>query len=76
MTKSLIAAGWTEDRAQTLRKGNWIVVFDTSSWMILATDTTPRVYDVPVPQSDSANLTQWTVGLIEHLLETHDGGEA
>jgi hypothetical protein len=51
------------------RKGRWRIVFDTNSWMEIGTDTNPRVFDVPIPES---HLEVWTLNLIEHLLATDE----
>jgi hypothetical protein len=67
---ALKAAGWEEVIPfAKFRKGDWIIVFDTSGWMELGTVTTPRVIDVPVPED---RLVGWTLNLINHLLETND----
>ncbi|TQV74232.1 hypothetical protein FKG94_16635 [Exilibacterium tricleocarpae] len=62
--------GWSEKKSKfSFAKGNWNLVFDTSSWIEVGTGTTPRVFDVPVPEK---RLYQWTINLIEHLCKTDD----
>jgi hypothetical protein len=62
--------GWTDSRPLSdYAKGNWSIVFDTSSWMIVSTECNPRVFDVPVP---GQNESRWTVNLIEHLCRMED----
>jgi hypothetical protein len=65
----LTNAGWSEHEPFTYRKGNWIIVFDTSSWLEVGTDKNPRVFDVPVPEDGKA---EWTLSLINHLCKTDD----
>lgn len=68
--EALKAAGWTEVTPFfEYNKGRWRIVFDTSSWMELGTDTNPRVFDVPVPEKA---FVTWTLNLIDHLLKTDD----
>ena len=63
-------SGWTEGpRPATYRKGSWQVVFDTSSWIEVGTDASPRILDVPVPEP---RLHRWCLNLIEHLCATDD----
>lgn len=62
-------AGWVEQRPIVYRKGSWEIFFDTSSWMEIGTEETPRIFDVAVPD---ARLTKWTINLIEHLCATDD----
>ncbi len=73
---SAIAAGFTGIRCvseigyvRAAKKGDWVIVFDTSSWTEVGTINTPRVLDVPVP---GTHLMQWTESLISHLCETTD----
>ncbi|MHA3916504.1 hypothetical protein [Halovulum sp. GXIMD14793] len=62
--------GWVNGKHQyELLKGDWIILFDTSSWIEVGTRTEPRVFDVPVP---AKNLMQWTENLISHLCKTSD----
>lgn len=62
--------GWVDGKHPfELQKGDWIIVFDTSSWIEVGTITTPRVFDVPVPDT---RLMQWTENLISHLCEIND----
>ena len=62
--------GWVEETPNVkYSKGDWMVVFDTSSWMEVGTSKTPRVFDVPAPES---NRAQWTLNLIVHLCQTDD----
>ncbi len=62
-------AGWAEVAPYTLKKENWIVSFDTSSWIEVGTERTPHIFDVPVPENGKA---QWTLNLITHLCKTDD----
>jgi hypothetical protein len=62
-------SGWAEDKPFSFRKANWIVVFDTSSWLEVGTNRHPRIFDVPVPEKGKE---QWTLNLIEHLCKTND----
>ena len=67
---ALKAAGWSENVPFVrFTKGNWSIVFDTSSWMEVGTETNPRVFDVPVPEE---SLVTWTLNLIEHILKADD----
>jgi hypothetical protein len=68
--EKLKAMGWTEVvTKQEYAKGNWKIDFDTSHWMIVSTNTNPRVFDVPAPGYYEA---AWTVNLIEHLCQMED----
>jgi len=62
-------SGWSEHKPFEFRKSNWVIVFDTSSWLEIGTGETPRIFDVPVPDDDKA---KWTLSLIEHLCKTDD----
>ncbi len=62
-------AGWTQIESWEYAKGNWRVLFDTSSWMIVSTGSNPRTSDVHVPGGSEAG---WTVNLIEHLCKIED----
>lgn len=46
------------------RKGEWIILRDTSSWWMIETTSISRVFDFPEPNDHTA---PWTVNLIEHL---------
>ena len=61
--------GWVETQPYKYVKKNWMVVFDTSKWIEVGTNKTPRIFDVPVPNE---NQNQWTLNLIEHLCKTDD----
>jgi hypothetical protein len=61
--------GWQEVRPFEYRKGEWALVFDTSSWLEVGTKSNPRVFDVSVPDDHRAD---WTVNLIEHLCRSED----
>ena len=62
--------GWKEKQSSVeYIKGNWVVIFDTGSWMEIGTIKNPRVFDVPVP--DESKM-QWTLNLIEHLCKTDE----
>jgi|GEM_PF-3024232 len=71
LTQALLKAGWTETKTQawSFEKGDWRVVYDTSSWLEVGTLQTPRIFDVPVPRE---GLETWTVNLIEHLCRSND----
>ena len=71
ITRELISKGWEQKTpdAWELEKGEWRVVFDTSSWMEIGSTKTPRIFDVPVPET---RLVTWTVNLIEHLCRCDD----
>lgn len=62
-------SGWSEFKPACFRKNNWILVFDTSSWIEVGSDNNPRIFDVPVPV---AGKEQWTLKLIEHLCRTDE----
>jgi hypothetical protein len=66
----LKSKGWTEVAYQwEYTKGDWRIWFDTGHWMIVATKSNPRVFDVHAPHDyESA----WTVNLIEHLCRMED----
>jgi len=62
--------GWLEVQdAICYEKGNWVLTFDTSSWIEVGTKNNPRIFDVPVPEG---NRERWTLNLIEHLCKTDD----
>jgi hypothetical protein len=63
--EALEAKGWTANYT----KGGWSIVFDTSSWMIVSTESNPRVFDIHVPGEYES---RWTVNLIEHLCRMED----
>lgn len=69
VVRKLKAKGWTETGLWEYAKGEWKVLFDTSSWMILSTGNNERVFDVHVPTTYEA---AWTVNLIEHLCRMED----
>jgi len=63
-------AGWKDTfRAMEFQKGEWKVLFDTSSWMIVENKSNPRVFDVHVPNEYES---RWTLNLIEHLCRMED----
>ena len=69
LVRRLKARGWTEMAMWEYAKGDWRVLFDTSSWMIVSTKNNPIVFDVHVPGDyESA----WTANLIEHLCRMED----
>ena len=69
-TQLLTESGWTnQNNSIVFTKGSWILTFDTSSWIEVGTTRNPRIFDVPVPDSDKE---QWTLNLIVHLCETDD----
>lgn len=70
--QALIRDGWVETGGFTFKKGAWVIQFDTSSWMELGTETTPRLFDVPVPSRAEGGRAQWTLNLIRHLFETNE----
>ena len=62
--------GWSEEKSQvSYTKGAWRLTFDTSSWIEIGTQNTPRIFDVPVPEK---HMEEWTINLIEHLCKTDD----
>jgi len=63
---------WIEEGPNVFRKGTWQITFDTSGWMELGTNETPRIIDIPVPATGPRDLTVWTVHLIEHLFQTNE----
>lgn len=68
--EALKASGWlVVTPFVEFKKGRWRIVFDTSNWMEVGTDTNPRVFDVPLPEK---HLITWTLNLIDHLLSTDD----
>jgi len=74
MRKSLVQTlkenGWTEVKEDwEFRKGNWVVLRDTSSWWMVGTNLNPRVFDVHEPMEFEA---KWTANLIEHLCKMED----
>ena len=63
-------AGWTEiSRSLEYKKGDWEIIFDTSSWMEIGSKRNPRIFDVHVPGEYEE---EWTVNLIEHLCRIDD----
>jgi hypothetical protein len=66
----LKSKGWTElSYRWEYAKGDWSICFDTGHWLIVATKSNPRVFDVHAPHDyESA----WTVNLIEHLCRMED----
>ncbi|TDT74245.1 hypothetical protein BDE40_3033 [Litoreibacter halocynthiae] len=65
----LKADGWVGDARGCFRKGEWSVIFDTSSCMELYTRANRRLFDVLVPTSMH---TAWTMNLITHLFTADD----
>jgi hypothetical protein len=61
--------GWKIASPGHLTKGEWQILYDTSTWMILETASNPRTSDVAVPDR---YRTGWTVNLIEHLARIED----
>ena len=71
---SLLESGWKEIRESVeYRKGDWILIFDTSSWIEIGTISHSRIFDVPLPDS---RHEKWCIKLIEHLCTTQDSLEA
>jgi len=69
LVRRLKVRGWTETAMWEYAKGDWRVLFDTSSWMIVSTKNNPIVFDIHVPGDyESA----WTANLIEHLCRMED----
>jgi hypothetical protein len=62
-------AGWNEYKPHEYHKGYWRIVFDTSSWMEVGRVRSPRIFDVPIPET---GMEQWTLNLINHLCKTDD----
>src|SRR5215471_3226814 len=60
--------GWRTASPGHLTKGNWQIIFDTSSWMMLQNAST-HIFDVAVPD---AYRGPWTANLIEHLARIED----
>jgi hypothetical protein len=72
-TDALRAKGWTvTSPTGPFKKGEWVIDFDTSHWMIVSSRSNPRVFDIPVPDEYH---TAWTVNLIEHLCQMEDEGD-
>jgi hypothetical protein len=61
--------GWRTVASGHLTKGDWRIIFDTSTWMVLQTASNPRTFDVAVPDPYRSG---WTVNLIEHLARIED----
>ncbi len=62
--------GWEEiQESISYKKDDWLITFDTSSWIEVGTKYNPRVFDVPVPEETKV---MWTLNLIEHLCITDD----
>jgi hypothetical protein len=69
LVRQLRAKGWTETARWEYTKGDWKVLFDTSSWMIVSTKFNRIAPDVHVSGDyESA----WTANLIEHLCRMED----
>jgi hypothetical protein len=73
---ALAQHGWTNISTwqHQYAKGDWKILFDTSSWLIVEAKGNPRVPDVEVTReadTDEAVAT-WTVRLIEHLCALED----
>jgi len=63
----LSGSGWVEAGSSwEWVKGQWRVVFDTSSWLELYVGTS-RSHDVPIPSR--SELAAWTVNHIEYVLD-------
>src|SRR5215472_8676773 len=60
--------GWRTASPGHLTKGNWQIIFDTSSWMMLQNAST-HIFDVAVPD---AYRGPWTANLIEHPARIED----
>lgn len=70
IANALEQADWLEiHELHEYRKGTWNIVFDTSNWIAVGSEATPRIFDVPVPQESQAT---WCVNLIEHLCKSDD----
>lgn len=69
IVRKLKSNGWALSGSWSLKKGDWEICFDTSSWIEVSTKNTPRVFDVHVPGEYE---TDWTVNLIEHLCSMDD----
>ena len=74
MKKSLIqelkSSGWTEIIEDwEYRKNNWTVLRDTSSWLMVGTESNPRAFDIHEPGEYE---TKWTANLIEHICKMED----
>jgi hypothetical protein len=65
----LKASGWVEGGRGDYSKGSWSILYDTSSWLVVATGDNPRTFDVHVPGEYES---RWTVNLIEHLCRMED----
>jgi len=49
--ETLRAAGWEEVVPFVeFRRGHQTIIFDTSNWIELSSDTHPRIADLPVPE--------------------------
>ena len=72
LTKALVGRGWktTGSNSWSLEKGEWRIVYDTSSWIEIGSIKTPRIFDVPILRD--GNYEEWTINLIEHLCRCDD----
>jgi len=61
--------GWYEKKPFEFIKNDWVIVFDTSSWMEVGTNKNPRLRDIPVPKNEEM---QKTLDLIENLCKTYE----
>jgi len=62
--------GWSEVKKDIhYIKEDWILVFDTSSWIEVGTTRNERIFDIPVPEKSKET---WALNLINHLCETDD----
>ncbi|MBM7066810.1 hypothetical protein [Actibacterium sp. 188UL27-1] len=61
---ALKSHGWIAVSAIELRRGDQVIIFDTSRWMELYTLGSKRIFDVP-----DTDLTVWTANLIDVLFD-------
>ncbi len=62
--------GWEEvQESVSYSKNNWVLNFDTSSWIEVGTKNNSHIFDVPFPEQAKEI---WTLNLIEHLCKTDD----
>ena len=67
LTEKLKSKGWTEVEADWhYKKDEWVILRDTSSWLMLGDNSNPRIFDIPEPEEINVS---WTISLIEHLFK-------
>ena len=69
-TETLKERGWKEEQeAVRYTKNDWVIVFDTNSWMEIGTKRNSRLADIAVPKRRNYKMA---VDEIEKLCDSDD----